>query len=118
MFFVFFCNLPHVTALCLITMDNYLGEFALEYKFEAGDVVGETPKNCNFRSSGRVQGPMVEVVEFKSHHTVFSSFSATKCGGKTSRVFSHSGFLMGSGIINLFLFKYLVSLCSYWNLSI
>ena len=41
-------------------------------------------RNCNFHSSNKVQGAMVEVVEFKSNNMNFNSFFATKCRGKTS----------------------------------
>jgi hypothetical protein len=37
---------------------------------------GEAPKTCNFPKSCRVQGAMVEVVEFKSNTLVFKLFSS------------------------------------------
>ena len=86
----------------MISVVNYLGKYILEYKYEAGNVVGEAPKTCNFRKWCRVQGAIVEVVEFKSNIVVFNLFSATKCEGGTSQVFSHSCFPIGLGMINLF----------------
>lgn len=55
-------------------MINYLVEYKLEYKYEAGDVVGKAPKIYNFCSLVKIQGMMVEVVELKSHNAVFSLF--------------------------------------------
>lgn len=110
-FDAFYINLVDVIALWLISMVNYLGKYILEYKYEARNVVGEAPKNHNFCSSCRVQGAMIEVVESKSYTVVSNLFSATKCGGGTSWVFSHSGFNIGLGIINYIVLIILVCLC-------
>lgn len=59
-------------------MVSYLGKYILEYKYEAGNVVGEAPKICNFCNSCRVQGAIIEVVEFKSNSVVSNLYSATK----------------------------------------
>lgn len=88
-------------------MVNYLGEYTLEYKYEAANVFKGCPENWNFCSASRVQVAMVEVVEFKSNNLALNSFSTTKFGGEISQAFSHTCFTVGLGLINIFCVKYI-----------
>lgn len=69
---------------------------------------GEAPKTCNFPKSCRVQGAMVEVVEFKSNTLVFKLFpNRQMCRKNLSSIFSFI-FRYRLRIINLFYVKLLM----------